>query len=218
VFSIAEENYIKAIFHIQQRHGRAGTNLLSGEMKTRPASVTDMLKKLEAKQLVKYEKYKGFSLSAEGSKLALSVIRKHRLWEYFLVEKLGFNWDEVHDLAEQLEHISSDELIAKLDQYLGHPGFDPHGDPIPDVQGRMQEQRQENLQAFPLQKKGTVTAVKDQQFEMLNLLKHLQIRLGSVIHILNRFAYDGSVEIAVDKQAPTIVSARVAENIYLSHV
>jgi DtxR family Mn-dependent transcriptional regulator len=140
-FSITEENYIKAIFHLQQGDGNVSTNELAAELHTKPASVTDMLKKLKAKKLLSYEKYKGVRFSAEGKKLALGIVRKHRLWEYFLVDTLQFGWDEVHEVAEELEHISSKKLVEKLDAFLGHPRFDPHGDPIPDSHGKMAVQQ-----------------------------------------------------------------------------
>ena len=131
-----EENYIKAIYHLQRTHDKVSTTLLSAEMNTRPASVTDMLKKLRAKRIVHYQRYKGFTLTELGNKTALVVVRKHRLWEYFLVNKLGFEWDEVHNVAEELEHITSSELVVRLDNFLGNPEFDPHGDPIPDNKGK----------------------------------------------------------------------------------
>ena len=135
-FSVSEENYIKAIYHIQQSVDTVSTNALAEQLKTKPASVTDMLKKLKTKKLLHYEPYQGVRLTAEGRKLALGIVRKHRLWEFFLVEKLQFGWDEVHEVAEELEHISSKKLIDKLDAYLDFPRFDPHGGPIPDENGR----------------------------------------------------------------------------------
>jgi DtxR family Mn-dependent transcriptional regulator len=213
-YTIAEENYIKAIYHLEHEHESVGTNLLSAAMQTKPASVTDMLKKLEAKKLLHYEKYRGFRLSDHGNKLALTIIRKHRLWEYFLVEKLGFNWDEVHVLAEQLEHVSSEEMIRRLDEFLEHPAFDPHGDPIPDVKGKFLKINQDNLLSLPLKRNLKVSAVKNQESEMLNLLTQYEIKIGTHLKILRRFAYDGSVEIMIEKNAATILSKQVAQHIY----
>jgi DtxR family Mn-dependent transcriptional regulator len=213
-YTNTEENYIKAIYHLEHEHESVGTNLLSAAMQTKPASVTDMLKKLEAKKLLHYEKYRGFRLSDQGNKLALTIIRKHRLWEYFLVEKLGFNWDEVHVLAEQLEHVSSEDLISRLDDFLEHPAFDPHGDPIPDVKGKFRKINQDNLLGLPLKKNLKVSAVKNQETEMLNLLTQYEIKIGTQLKILRRFAYDGSVEIRIEKNAATILSKQVAQHIY----
>jgi DtxR family transcriptional regulator, Mn-dependent transcriptional regulator len=213
-YTTTEENYIKAIYHLEHEHESVGTNLLSAAMQTKPASVTDMLKKLEAKKLLHYEKYRGFRLSDQGNKLALTIIRKHRLWEYFLVEKLGFNWDEVHVLAEQLEHVSSEDLIRRLDEFLEHPAFDPHGDPIPDVKGKFRKINQDNLLGLPLKKNLKVSAVKNQETEMLNLLTQYEIKIGTQLKILRRFAYDGSVEIRIEKNAATILSKQVAQHIY----
>src|ERR1700744_6299516 len=150
--SASKENHLKAIFHLQQEQGLVTTNALAAALNTRPASVTDMLKKLKEQKLLNYERYKGFKLTTEGRKAALQIIRKHRLWEYFLVKKLQFGWDEVHEIAEELEHISSRELIDRLDAFLGFPENDPHGDPIPDSQGRLQIRRQLSLSQLPLGK------------------------------------------------------------------
>ena len=136
-FSVSEENYIKNIYHLQQQSELVNTNSLANKLQTKPASVTDMLKKLQIKNLLDYKKYKGFRLSAKGNKAAINIVRRHRLWEYFLVAKLGFEWDKVHAIAEDLEHVSNQELIQKLDSFLNHPQTDPHGDPIPDGDGKM---------------------------------------------------------------------------------
>ena len=137
-YSTSEENYIKAIFHLQRQDGTVTTNELANELKTKPASVTDMMKKLKVKKLLHYQPYQGFRLSSEGNKVALGIIRRHRLWEYFLAEKLKFSWDEVHEVAEDLEHVSNKKLIDKLDEFLGFPRVDPHGDPIPDANGKIE--------------------------------------------------------------------------------
>ncbi|MGB5928452.1 MAG: metal-dependent transcriptional regulator, partial [Cyclobacteriaceae bacterium] len=144
--SLAEENYLKAIYHLStEDEGNVSTNAISETLNTKPASVSDMLRKLSGKELVSYRKYQGVSLTPSGRKVALQVIRKHRLWEVFLVDKLNFNWDEVHDVAEQLEHIQSPLLIHQLDEFLGHPAYDPHGDPIPDENGGFPEKEQSPL-------------------------------------------------------------------------
>ena len=135
-YSTSEENYIKAIYRLQGSDGTVSTNALANALRTKPASVTDMMKKLKAKKLLHYQPYQGFRLSQEGSRVALGIIRRHRLWEFFLAEKLRFSWDEVHEVAEELEHVSNKKLIDKLDEFLGFPRVDPHGDPIPDASGR----------------------------------------------------------------------------------
>lgn len=136
-YTVSEENYIKTIFHLQKEASQVSTMELAGALQTKPASITDMMKKLKQKKLINYKPYYGFRLSAEGNRVALGIIRRHRLWEFFLAEKLDFKWDEVHDIAEQLEHVSSKNLTDKLDAFLGYPKFDPHGDPIPDKFGNM---------------------------------------------------------------------------------
>ncbi len=216
-FSISEENYIKSIYHLQQQAGLVNTNSLAAEMQTKAASVTDMLKKLSAKKILQYEKYKGFKLTEHGRKVALSVVRKHRLWEYFLVEKLGFAWDKVHDIAEELEHISSNDLIEKLQQFLGNPSFDPHGDPIPDSNGRIPKLNQLCVTALPLNKSAAVSSVTNQSPQMLEMLKHYAIAIGTSIKITRRFQFDGSLEIKVLKQPACIISEQIAKNIFVHY-
>src|SRR3984893_12557098 len=165
--SISKENHLKTIFHLQQEQGLVTTNALAAALNTRPASVTDMLKKLKEQKLLIYERYKGFKLNNEGKKAAIQVIRKHRLWEYFLVEKLQFGWDEVHEIAEELEHISSKKLVDRLDAFLGFPATDPHGDPIPDNQGRLTQTAQVNLLELPLNKPAQVSGITKQTTAML---------------------------------------------------
>ena len=216
-FSSSKENYLKAIFHLQKSDGVVTTNDVANELQTRPASVTDMLKKLKAQKLLIYERYKGFKLSQEGRKVALQIIRKHRLWEYFLVEKLNFGWDEVHEIAEELEHISSKKLIDRLDEFLGFPKTDPHGDPIPDAQGRFTLIRQVDLLHLPMNKTGEVSGIGDQSPEMLELLKHKQIGLGTKIEVKKVFAFDNSLELKVRNQSIVTVSEHVAKNVFVKY-
>lgn len=216
-FTVSEENYIKSIYHLQQLSGLVNTNSLAAEMNTRAASATDMLKKLKSKKLLQYERYRGFKLNEAGKKVALQVVRKHRLWEFFLVEKLKFDWDKVHAIAEELEHISSDELVQRLDNFLGNPSFDPHGDPIPDKHGKVPVIAQENLTDIPLKKTVTVSSVGNQAPQMLEMLKHYNIALGTQVSVLKRFEFDGSLEIKIIKQNPCIISEQVAKNIFVHH-
>src|SRR6476620_10565441 len=136
--TFSEENYLKTIYHITSSSGaEVSTNAIAEKMETKASSVTDMLKKLADKDLVHYKKYQGVSLTDKGLHSAKMIVRKHRLWEIFLVEKLAFSWDEVHDIAEQLEHIKSEQLVNKLDAFLNFPTEDPHGDPIPNAEGNI---------------------------------------------------------------------------------
>lgn len=217
-YTTSEENYIKCIYHLQQETGLVNTNSLAADINTRAASVTDMLKKLKAKKLLHYEKYKGFKLNEAGKKVALEIIRKHRLWEYFLVEKLKFDWDKVHPIAEELEHISSEELVQRLDNFLGNPSFDPHGDPIPDKNGKIPVINQQCLSEIPLKKSAIVSSVSNQTPQMLEMLKHYNIALGSQITVLKKFDFDGSLEIKVAKQNACIVSEQVAKNVFVYYV
>jgi DtxR family transcriptional regulator, Mn-dependent transcriptional regulator len=217
-FTTSEENYIKRIYHLQQETGLVNTNSLAAEMQTRAASVTDMLKKLKGKKLLQYEKYKGFKLNDAGKKAALDVVRKHRLWEYFLVEHLKFDWDKVHPIAEELEHISSEELVQRLDNFLGNPLFDPHGDPIPDKNGKITVLKQQNLSEIPFKKNVTVSSVSNQTAQMLDMLKHYHISLGTQLMVLKRFEFDGSMEIKVAKQNACIISEQVAKNVFVYDV
>jgi DtxR family Mn-dependent transcriptional regulator len=213
--SISEENHIKYIYHLQQSSSLVNTNSLAAELSTKAASVTDMLKKLKTKKILQYEKYKGFKLTELGKKIALTIIRKHRLWEYFLTVKLGFDWAKVHAIAEELEHISNEELIQKLDDFLGNPSFDPHGDPIPDSMGKIPTIKQYSILQLPLKKKAIVSSVSNQSAEMLAMLKHYKISIGSSIQITQQFSFDNSIEIKIDKHIGTILSETVAKNIFV---
>jgi DtxR family Mn-dependent transcriptional regulator len=212
-YSASKENHLKAIFHLQQEHGVVTTNELAAALNTRPASVTDMLKKLKQQKLLNYEPYKGFRLNNEGRKAAVQVIRKHRLWEFFLVKKLQFGWDEVHEIAEELEHISSRKLVDRLDAFLGFPDTDPHGDPIHDSHGKFVQRKQVCLAELPLNKAAEVTGIASQTSEMLELLQHKNIRLGSRIEIKKRFPFDDSLEVKVRNYPVVTLSATVAKNV-----
>ena len=214
-FTSTEENYIKAIYHLQQPAGSVTTNQLSASLHTKPATVTDMLKKLKAKKLLHYEPYKEFQLSADGKKVALTIIRRHRLWEYFLVEKLAFGWNEVHEVAEELEHVGSKKLVDKLDAFLAFPKFDPHGDPIPDSNGKMSIIQQICLTELPLNKPAQVVSVGNQAGELLELLSHKSISIGTRLEIKKRFAFDGSVEVKVKNLTPVNISEQLAKVLFV---
>lgn len=216
-FTTSEENYIKSIYHLQHDSHTVNTNTLAAEMQTSAASVTDMLKKLKTKKLLQYERYRGFKLNENGKKVALGVVRKHRLWEYFLVEKLGFAWDKVHPIAEELEHISSEELIKRLEHFLGNPSFDPHGDPIPDRFGKIPVLKQLSLSVTPLKQQVTVSSVRNQTAAMLEMLKHYHIGIGTQLAVTRRFEFDGSLEIKVLKRPTCIISEQVAKNVFVHY-
>ena len=215
-YSTSEENYIKTIFHLQNGQNTVTTNELAEKLNTKPASVTDMMKKLKAKKLLHYQPYQGFRLNNEGKKVALDIIRRHRLWEYFLAEKLKFKWDEVHAVAEDLEHVSSKKLIEKLDEYLGYPKFDPHGDPIPDSLGKMETNEQITLAELPVNKTAEVTRVINQSEEMLELLQHKKINIGTKLEVKRKFGFDHSIEIKIRQQPPFSISEQLAKNIFIT--
>jgi DtxR family transcriptional regulator, Mn-dependent transcriptional regulator len=215
-FTTSEENYLKAIFHLQEKEGTVSTNALADKLQTKPASVTDMMKKLNAKKLLHYKPYYGFSLSNEGKRIALFIIRRHRLWEFFLSEKLKFDWNEVHLLAEELEHVSSKQLIDRLDNYLGFPQFDPHGDPIPDQKGKMKNLNKVSVLELPFNQTAEVRQVTNQSKEMLEILEHKNIGIGTRLEVKKHFHFDHSVELKVKSMTVTI-SEQLAKNIYVTY-
>ena len=211
-----EENYIKAIYHLSADNKTVRTNAISEVMNTKPASVSDMLKKLSDKSYIHYEKYQGVSLTKKGKAEALQVVRKHRLWEVFLVEKLDFNWDEVHEIAEQLEHIQSKLLIERLDDFLGNPTSDPHGDPIPNAKGELPVMRQILLSELEIHAKGKVLGMKEHSPAFLQYLVKLGISIGASIKVVDRVVFDASVELKVNDKKTMVVSFEVAKNILVS--
>lgn len=216
-YSSSKENYIKAIFHLEQDEPVVSTNALARQINTKPASVTDMLKKLHDQGLLDYEPYKGVRLTEAGESLALQIIRKHRLWEYFLVEKLGFGWEEVHEIAEELEHISSRKLIDRLDDFLGNPRTDPHGDPIPDAAGVMPVVEKISLLDLPTGRPAEVISVSNQSTDMLDLLKHYNIGIGTRLEVTNRFKFDHSLQVQVKGQAPVTITEQLASNLFVAY-
>ena len=211
----AEENYIKTIFHLGGNDTRLiSTNSIAAEMATKPSSVTDMAKKLAEKDLVRYVRYQGVSLTDLGIKTALSIIRKHRLWEVFLVKKLDFTWDEVHEVAEQLEHIKSEKLIDKIDELLDFPKYDPHGDPIPTKSGEFLERDKQLLSELPIGSSGVCVGVKDTSTAFLKFLDKNHIALGNEISVLEKEAFDDSLRIKIgDKELH--ISHQIATNLYV---
>lgn len=217
--STAEENYLKAIFKISERSEKsASTNSIARRLKTSAASVTDMLKKLADKKLINYEKYKGVTLTATGSREATQLIRKHRLWEVFLVKKLRFGWDQVHEIAEELEHIQSSELIMRLDAFLDYPKFDPHGDPIPNADGKFTIRSQTSLSDMHQGQEGMLVGVKDHDTEFLKYLNSLNIKLGTTISVQKSIPYDRSMRVTIDEKEQILITEAVAQNLLLRKI
>ena len=213
--TLSEEDYIKAIYHLSQIDGKTvATNAIAEQMQTKPSSVTDMVKKLSEKSLVKYKKYQGVSLSEKGRLVALSIIRKHRLWEVFLVDKLNFSWDEVHEIAEELEHIQSEKLIDKLDAFLNFPDFDPHGDPIPNANGEIKKVQKQLLSDAKINVSYKCVGVKDSSAEFLQYLDKQKIALGSTFKILEKDTFDDILQVEINDKKITI-SDKIATNLYV---
>ena len=214
MLSFVEENYLKAIYHLSESGKRAvNTNTLADEMKTAPASVSDMVKRLSQKKMVQYQKYKGVNISDEGKTKALHVIRKHRLWEVFLVDKLNFHWDEVHEVAEQLEHIKSEKLIKELDRFLDFPKRDPHGDPIPDSKGNFSTSNKVLLAELNKGESGICIGVKDSSPEFLQYLDKNKIALGQLIVIVEKESFDQSMLINLNGKELKISNV-ISSNLY----
>ena len=216
MLSHTEENYLKALLRItgeQESNCEAGTNQLASKLNVRPATATDMLKKLREKQLVNYEKYGKITLTDKGRDLAVAIIRKHRLWETFLFDKLGFSWDEVHDIAEQLEHIKSDKLVERLDIFLGSPQFDPHGDAIPTANGDYIDEARFTLAEALENQQYVVVAVKDNTPSFLQYVSEIGIGIHSQVRVLHIYAFDHSMALEINS-VKTTISDKVAQNIY----
>jgi DtxR family Mn-dependent transcriptional regulator len=213
--SFTEENYLKIIYHLSQNNNEAiQTNAIAEKMQTKAASVTDMIKKLAEKQLINYKKYQGVTLTPSGKSTAINIVRKHRLWEVFLVEKLNFKWDEVHDIAEDLEHIKSTELIERLDEFLAFPKSDPHGDPIPDKNGQFDSVPFTKLNKLRPTDQGLIMGVSEHSSTFLKHLEKLGLTLGKKISITEINDFDGSVELILE-QKKISVSREVAKHILI---
>ena len=213
--SNAVENYLKAIFQLNNKvKDGATTNAIGEQLGIKAATVSDMLKKLDSLKLINYKKYHAVQLTKKGEKLAVSIIRRHRLWEVFLVEKLAFSWDEVHDIAEELEHIESSELVNRLDDLLDNPKFDPHGDPIPDRDGLIHRRDQLPLAELTPGDKAVVTGVKDSSSSFLQFLDNQNIQLGHELTVTSIFDYDKSRVVEMRGKSITL-SQQVCKNLYV---
>jgi DtxR family transcriptional regulator, Mn-dependent transcriptional regulator len=215
--SFTEENYLKAIYKLEEKGGKSvGNSELARLLKVKSASVTDMLKKMAGKKLINYEKSRGFRLTEKGKLVAVNIIRRHRLWEVFLVEKIGFGWDEVHEIAEQLEHIENDTLINRLDAYLGHPRSDPHGDPIPNSKGIFAKSKSVLLAEMKKNDQGKFTGVIDHTPPFLNYLDKLGLSLGDTIRVKSIEEFDHTITLILKGKKEIQVSNKVANSLLIS--
>ncbi len=217
--TLSEENYLKTIYHLsRQSANKISVKSIADGLSNNPASVIDMLKKLTNKKLIHYDKFKGAKLTEKGLRTALFIVRKHRLWEVFLQEKLGYKWDEIHEIAEQMEHIKDEGLVERLDKFLGFPEYDPHGDPIPKSNGQLPNAAKKLLSEIEVGKTCRVAAVKDTSTMFLQYLLQLSISIGTKIKLIDKIVFDGSIEIQIGKDRKTIVSKKLAESLLVDQI
>lgn len=217
--SLAEENYLKAIYKLQEKYGDAvTTSALADSLQINAASVTDFIKKMAAKKLISYEKSKGVRLSEQGRQIALNIIRKHRLWEVWLVNKLNFKWDEIHEIAEQLEHVVSNELIEQLDEHLGYPKTDPHGDLIPDAKGRFAKNSSKPLLDYKVGDKTKFVGVAEHSNSFLQYLTKNNIKLGDELLVESIEEFDNSFQVKVNRKERKLLSKDVVKNLLVMSV
>jgi DtxR family transcriptional regulator, Mn-dependent transcriptional regulator len=213
--TLAEENYLKSIYHLSLNEESAGTNQLAALLNTKASSVTDMLKKLADKELINYTPYQGVTLTGTGEKIAINIIRKHRLWEYFLVEKLDFKWDEVHEMAEELEHISSTELIDRLDKFMGYPKYDPHGDPIPDCNGMFKKHDLKPVSSLGISECGIISGVRNHSAAFLQYLEKQELTIGKKVSVEEIIEFDHSMVLKLSS-GKIQISREVANNLLIT--
>jgi DtxR family Mn-dependent transcriptional regulator len=217
--TLSEENYLKAIYRLAQDKGQKITpKAISEILENNPASVVDMIRKLSDKQLIDYDKKKGARLTSQGLKDAILIVRRHRLWEVFLLEKLGFRWDEIHDIAEELEHVKNPSLADRLDQFLNFPEYDPHGDPIPKADGKIPKSYSLPLAGLKPGSFCHVAAVRDTSAAFLQYLVKLDIGIGTTIQLIEKIPYDDSLVISIAGQERTTVSRKFGENILVDGI
>lgn len=220
-FSTTEENYIKAIYILSYEikpNNKIGTKDIATILKVQPATVTDMLKKLKKKKIIHYKKYGEIQLSNAGILYAKKLLRKHRLWETFLYEKLYFNWDEIHEIAEQLEHIQSDALIDRLEQFLQYPQYDPHGEPIPNAHGKIPTLPNTLLSDIKGKKWYTVVAIKNTSPEFLKYLQQIAIQIGTKLKLIEKISFDNSIKVAFSNNKQIILSSKISDSILVSEI
>jgi DtxR family transcriptional regulator, Mn-dependent transcriptional regulator len=212
--SFTEENYLKTIFKLsEQTSGNVSTNAIADALQTKASSVTDMIKKLGEKNLLDHTRYQGVSLTEKGREKALGIVRRHRLWEVFLVKNLEIGWEEVHDIAEQLEHTNSEKLYEQLDKFLNFPRYDPHGDPIPDKEGKMQAASEISISDLTAGEEVTVQGIVDHQPDFLQFLDQINLIPGAKLKVIKKLEFDGSVNIETNKGNEVMISAYVAGNV-----
>lgn len=212
----AEENYLKAIYRLSKNAvKKILPNAIAESVNVNPASVVDMIKKLVRKGFINYSRKDGASLTNSGKKIALNIVRSHRLWEVFLVDKLGYSWGEIHAIAEQLEHIKHEELVDKLEIFLDFPTFDPHGDPIPNKDGEYPESKKIFLSQLEIASECRVISVSDENVDFLNYLEKLDIKIGTKIKVLDKNMFDNSMSIQIETNPPIFVSQKFANSLYV---
>jgi DtxR family transcriptional regulator, Mn-dependent transcriptional regulator len=216
--SLTEENYIKSIYSLSQEAGEVSVSELAKKLNVKLPTVNSMIKKLAAKKMVAYAPYQGIRLSEKGRKEALSIIRKHRLAELFLVQVMGLGWEEVHDIAEQLEHVNSERFYNRIDELLGYPKSDPHGEPIPDINGRISTQNRISLCHVAPGKSVRITAVGNDEKAFLDHLNAKGIQIGDAVTVKRKETFDGSVTIVMKGKKETMLSHQVAERIWVSAI
>lgn len=216
--TFSEENYLKSIFRLSQMPDgkKISTSAIAESLGNNPASVVDMIRKLSDKQLIEYDKKKGVKLTPQGQKDAIQIVRRHRLWEVFLLEKLGYRWDEIHDIAEELEHIKHHDLADRLESFLEYPEYDPHGDPIPKANGKMAKSYSASLADGKVGSTYRVAAVRDTSSSFLQYLHKLEISIGTQIRLIEQITFDQSLIISINNAEPTTVSSKFGENILIS--
>ncbi|HEY0668860.1 MAG TPA: metal-dependent transcriptional regulator [Sphingobacteriaceae bacterium] len=212
--SFTEDNYLKAIYQLEEKTGgRVNNTDLAKALGIHPSTVTDMLKKMSERKLILYEKSKGFKLTEEGRKNAVGIIRRHRLWEVFLFSKLEFGWDEVHEIAEHLEHVQSEDLTNRLDKFLGHPTTDPHGDPIPNQNGEFEKSKATLLSTLKSETTCVFSGVTDHTAAFLSYLDKIRLKLGDSIKIIEIEEYDNSFILRLERRRSITVSSKIANSI-----
>ncbi|MBX2924595.1 MAG: metal-dependent transcriptional regulator [Chitinophagaceae bacterium] len=213
MISLTEENYLKALYRLSQQNKEITVKDIADSLNIKMPTVNSMVKKLDEKKFIRYEKYKAIELTEKGRKQALHILRKHRLTELFLSQVMGLGWEEVHDIAEQIEHIQSDRFFNRIDEMLGYPQFDPHGEPIPDVNGKLPVYKSFPLSEGALNKTYKLTGVANHDPAFLQFLDSIGLTLGSSIEIKEIQNFDKSMSVKLNHKTKTIFSNTVCRNL-----